>query len=87
MSQFDNQSSVNMPVTEYDKAMFKKLNIKLITAQLIVDLEKDFNNRSLGPEMSPIFITTIASVLKLNKACRPKNPPANIVLAPGIFLP
>jgi polysaccharide biosynthesis/export protein len=50
MSQFATKSSSDMPVTENDNAMFKKLNIKPITAQLIVDLEKDFNNRSLGPQ-------------------------------------
>jgi polysaccharide export outer membrane protein len=50
MSQFATKSSTDMPVTENDNAMFKKLNIKPITAQLIVDLEKDFNNRSLGPQ-------------------------------------
>jgi len=49
MGQFSTESSVDMPVAENDKVMFKKLNIKLVTAQLIVDLEKDFNNRSLGP--------------------------------------
>jgi polysaccharide export outer membrane protein len=50
MSPFSIQSSVDMPVTENDETILKKLNIKLITAQLIVDLEKDFNNRSLGPD-------------------------------------
>ena len=39
-----------MPTRENNEAILKKLNIKPITAQLIVDLEKDFNNRSLGPE-------------------------------------
>lgn len=50
MSPFSTQSSVDMPVTENDETILKKLNIKLITAQLIVDLEKDFNNSSLGPD-------------------------------------
>ena len=50
MTQFATKSSSDMPVTENDSVMFKKLNIKPITAQLIVDLEKDFNNRSLGPQ-------------------------------------
>ena len=48
MSPFSVQSSVDVPFTENEKTTLKKLNIKLITAQLIVDLEKDFNNRSLG---------------------------------------
>jgi polysaccharide export outer membrane protein len=39
-----------MPVTENNETILKKLNIKLITAQLIVDLEKSFNNFSLGPD-------------------------------------
>ena len=50
MDLFSNQSSVDMPVTESDKALLKKLNIKSITAQLIVDLEKNINNYSLGPQ-------------------------------------
>jgi polysaccharide export outer membrane protein len=49
MSQFSTESSVDMPTRENNEAILKKLNIKSITAQLIVDLEKDFNNRSLGP--------------------------------------
>jgi len=43
-------SSTEMPVTENNETILKKLNIKTIDAQLIVDLEKDFNNRSLGPD-------------------------------------
>lgn len=50
MSPFTNQSSVEMPTTEDDETILKKLNIQTINAQLIVDLEKDFNNRSLGPD-------------------------------------
>jgi len=46
---FASESSVEMPVTESNATILKKLNIEPITAQLIVDLEKDFNNRSLGP--------------------------------------
>jgi polysaccharide export outer membrane protein len=49
MAQFSTESSVDMPTRENNEAILKKLNIKSITAQLIVDLEKDFNNRSLGP--------------------------------------
>ena len=48
--QFATQSSVEMPVTENNATLLKKLNIESITAQLIVDLEKDFNNLSLGPD-------------------------------------
>ncbi|MGR9114456.1 MAG: polysaccharide export protein [Gammaproteobacteria bacterium] len=50
MSQFSYQSSVEMPVTENNQKILKKLNIQTITAQLIIDLEKDFNTRSLGPD-------------------------------------
>jgi polysaccharide export outer membrane protein len=46
--QFATESSVKMPVTENNATILKKLNIEPITAQLIVDLEKDFNNFSLG---------------------------------------
>ena len=48
--QFATQSSTEMPVTEDNETILKKLNIKTINAQLIVDLEKDFNNRSLGSD-------------------------------------
>jgi len=50
MSRFTTQSSEEMPVTENNATILKKLNIKPITAQLIVDLEKNINNRSLGPK-------------------------------------
>lgn len=50
MSQFSSESSEDMPITENNETLLKKLNIKLITAQLIVDLEKNFNNRSLGSD-------------------------------------
>lgn len=49
MSPLSDQSSVEMPVTENNKSILKKLDIKPITAQLIVDLENDINSRSLGP--------------------------------------
>jgi polysaccharide export outer membrane protein len=49
MNPFSDKSSVNLPVTENNETLLKKLNIKTITAQLIVDLEKNINNRSLGP--------------------------------------
>ena len=48
MSQFSNQSSIKLPVTENNATILKQLNIKPITAQLIVDLEHDINNLSLG---------------------------------------
>lgn len=48
MNPFSRQSSVEMPVTENNETILKKLNIQTINAQLIVELEKDFNNRSLG---------------------------------------
>ncbi|MFZ2168392.1 MAG: polysaccharide biosynthesis/export family protein, partial [Methylococcaceae bacterium] len=38
-----------MPTKEDNEAILKKLNIQSITAQLVVDMEKDFNNYSLGP--------------------------------------
>jgi polysaccharide biosynthesis/export protein len=50
MRLFSTQSSTEMPVTENNETILKKLNIKTINAQLIIDLEKDFNNRSLGPD-------------------------------------
>ncbi len=48
--QFATQSSEDMPVNENNATVLKKLNIQLITAQLIVDLEKDVNNLSLGSD-------------------------------------
>jgi len=50
MSPFSDESSTEMPVTENDKTAMRALNIQTITAQMIVDIEKDFNNRSLGPD-------------------------------------
>ncbi len=50
MSQFSDQSSIEMPVEENNETILKKLDIQTITAQMIVDLERDFNNRSLGPD-------------------------------------
>jgi polysaccharide biosynthesis/export protein len=44
------ESSVELPVIENNETTLKKLNIKLISAQLIVDLEKNINNFSLGPD-------------------------------------
>lgn len=42
------ESSIEFPITENNDVIFKKLNIQTINAQLIIDLEKDINNRSLG---------------------------------------
>lgn len=50
ITHFATESSVEMPVKENNATILKKLNIEPITAQLIVDLEKDFNNFSLGPD-------------------------------------
>ena len=50
MWHFATESSVEMPVKENNATILKKLNIEPITAKLIVDLEKDFNNFSLGPD-------------------------------------
>jgi polysaccharide export outer membrane protein len=50
MRHFANQSSVEIPVTEDNETILKKLNIQNIDAKLIVELEKDVNNRSLGPD-------------------------------------
>lgn len=47
---FSTQSSVELPVIENNEAILKKLNIQTINAQLIIDLEKNINNRSLGPD-------------------------------------
>ncbi len=49
MSQFSGESSEEMPVTENNKHILKKLEIQTITAQLIIELEKDNKNRSLSP--------------------------------------
>jgi len=47
---FSTESSVEMPVTEANETVLKKLNIQTINAQLIIDLENDINTRSLGPD-------------------------------------
>lgn len=48
MSPLSNQSSEALPVSENNESVLKTLNITPITAQLIIELEKDINNRSLG---------------------------------------
>lgn len=48
MRQFATQSSVELPAIEDNETILQKLDIKTINAQLIIDLEKDINNRSLG---------------------------------------
>ena len=45
---FATRSSEEMPVTENNGSILKKLDFEPITAQLIDYLEKDFNNVSLG---------------------------------------
>ena len=50
MRLFSTKSSTDMPVTESDETILKRLDIKTIDAHLIVELEQDFNNRSLGPD-------------------------------------
>lgn len=47
---FSSQSNMELPVVEENETILKKLNIKTINAQLIIEMEKDFNNRSLGPD-------------------------------------
>ena len=47
---FSSQSNMELPVIEENETILKKLNIKTINAQLIIEMEKDFNNRSLGPD-------------------------------------
>ena len=48
MWHFATQLSEEMPVTENNASILKKLDFEPITAQLIDYLEKDFNNVSLG---------------------------------------
>lgn len=50
MRAFATKSSVEMPVVEDNEAILRRLNIQTINAQLIIDMEKDINNRSLGPD-------------------------------------
>ncbi|SFD91330.1 polysaccharide export protein [Nitrosomonas sp. Nm166] len=50
MRAFSTQSSVEMPTQEDNETILKRLNIQTINAQLIVNMEKDINNRSLGPD-------------------------------------
>ncbi|WP_428353656.1 polysaccharide biosynthesis/export family protein [Methyloprofundus sp.] len=50
MNPFSDESSIDMPTKENNEAILKRLNIKTITSQVIIDLEKNFNNYSLGPD-------------------------------------
>jgi polysaccharide export outer membrane protein len=49
MSQFATESSAEMPITEDNETILKRLNIQTITAQLVVNLEKDLSNFSSDP--------------------------------------
>ena len=49
MTQFSKESSEDMPVTVDDETELKRLNINTITAELIVNLEKDLSNFSSDP--------------------------------------
>jgi polysaccharide biosynthesis/export protein len=49
MTHFTDESSIPMPVQEENAKILKTLDIKTITSELIIDLEKNFNNYSLGP--------------------------------------
>jgi polysaccharide biosynthesis/export protein len=49
MRQFATESSAEMPITEDNETILKRLNIQTITAQLIVNLEKDLSNFSSDP--------------------------------------
>ncbi len=49
MRELSTESSVEMPVTENNETILKRLNIQTINAQLIVDLEKVLSNLSLDP--------------------------------------
>lgn len=50
MSPFSKQSNEKIPVAVNNETILKKLDIQTINAQLIIELEKDVNNRSLGPD-------------------------------------
>ncbi|MBX3639264.1 MAG: polysaccharide biosynthesis/export family protein [Nitrosomonas sp.] len=50
MSHFSRKSSVELPVTENNETILKKLDIQTIDAKLIIELEKDFSNLSLAPD-------------------------------------
>lgn len=49
MDQFEKTSSRDLPVAEYGKTVKKKLYIQPITAQTIIDIEKNRNVNSLDP--------------------------------------
>ncbi len=49
MRDLSTESSVEMPVTENNETILKRLNINTINAQLIVDIEKDLSNFSSDP--------------------------------------
>jgi polysaccharide export outer membrane protein len=50
MSQFSDESSIEMPVTENNKTVLKTVNFHPITAQLIIDIEKNIDSRSVGTD-------------------------------------
>ncbi|MEE9337401.1 MAG: polysaccharide biosynthesis/export family protein [Methylococcaceae bacterium] len=50
MSQFSDESSIKMPVTENNKTTLRSVNVHPITAQLIIDIEKNIDSRSIGSD-------------------------------------
>lgn len=87
LTQFSTQSSVDIPVQENDKTILKKLNIKSITAQLIIDLEKDFKNRTLDPQnVANLYYNYRIDNKAKPIATQPQEPPAQYRVGPRDIL-
>ena len=87
ISHFASESSIKMPVTESNATILKKLNIEPITAQLIVDLEKDFNNRSLGPDnVANLYFNYRIGSQATKNGLPPKDSPSQYHVGPRDIL-
>jgi polysaccharide biosynthesis/export protein len=86
MAQFSTESSMDMPTRENDQAILKKLNIKPITAQLIVDLERDINNNIGGHENVANLYYDYRIGSKARQGVPAKSPPSQYRVGPRDIL-
>jgi polysaccharide export outer membrane protein len=87
ITHFATESSIEMPVTEKNATILKKLNIQSITAQLIVDLEKDFNNFSLGPDnVANLYFDYRIGSKAVKNGLPPKEPHSQYLVGPRDIL-
>lgn len=73
MNPYRERSSVELPVDSGDKTAIEQVGIRTITAELIIELEKDINNRSLGADNAANNYYTYRIGSTAEKAPEPKS--------------